>query len=204
MKRIILLSSLGLTFIALVFGFLTQAAAQFTHRSASESIDASSYPVDIQSGYKVFAIKCSECHGLSSSLKQSRSAEGWTAEVRRMRAMESSHINGREADEIIKFLAYDEAHRKTEERNETTFSPSGPPEAIGKQLFESYACSACHSVAGHGNTSLPLDGVGSRLTATELKKAIVSPPSGSPMPATTASSDEVSNLVAYLLSLRNR
>jgi len=204
MKRIILASSLGLAFVALVFGFLTQAAAQFTHRSTSESIDVSSYPVDIQSGYKLFATKCSECHGLSSSLKQSRSEEGWAAEVRRMQAMASSHINGREADEIIKFLACDEAHRKAAEREKVSANPGGDPATMGKQLFEKYGCSACHSVAGQGNTSFALDGIGSRRTGAELKQLISVPPSGSAMPATTASSDELNALVAYLLTLKNR
>lgn len=204
MKRVILSSSLGLAFVALVFGYMTQAAAQFTHRSASESIDVSSYPGDIQSGYKVFANKCSECHGLSSSLKQSRSAEGWAAEVHRMQAMASSHINSREADEIIKFLAYDESHRKAAEREKVSANPSGDPVTMGKQLFETYGCSACHSVGGQGNTGLALDGIGSRRTGAELKQLISAPPSGSAMPATTASPDELKALVAYLLTLKNR
>ena len=204
MKRIILLSSLSLAFIAVVFGYLTQAAAQFTHRSASESINVSSYPVDIQGGYKVFVNKCSECHGLSSSLKQSRSAEGWAAEVCRMQAMASSHINSREADEIIKSLSYDESHRKAAEREKGSVNPSDPPEVRGKQLFEKDSCSSCHSVAGQGNTSFALDGIGSRRTGAELKQLITAPPSGSAMPATTASPDELNALVAYLGTLKNR
>jgi mono/diheme cytochrome c family protein len=204
MKRIILLSFLGLAFVAVVFGSLTQAAAQFTHRSASESIDVSSYPGDIQRGYKVFANKCSECHGLSSSLKQSRSTEGWAAEVRRMQAMASSHINGHEADEIMKFLAYDESHRKATEREKVTVNPSGDAVTMGKQLLEKYGCSACHSVDGQGNTSFALDGIGSKRTRAELKQLISAPPSGSAMPTTTASDDEINDLVAYLLTLKNR
>lgn len=202
MKRIFLSSSLSVVFAAVVLGFLTQAKAQFTHRSPAEHIDVSSYPADIQSGYRVFADKCSECHGLSSSLKQSRSPEGWVAEVRRMQAMASSHMNNREADEIIKFLAYDESHRKTAAREKTATNPNDPPEVIGKQLFEKYSCNACHSVAGQGG-DFSLDGIGSRRTRTELKQLIVSPPSGSAMPATAASDQEISNLVAYLLTLKN-
>ena len=202
MKRIIVSSFLASTLVAVVFGYLTQARAQFTHRSPSEHIDVSSYPADIQSGYKVFANKCSECHGLSSSVKQSRSAEGWAAEVHRMQAMASSHIDSREADEIIKFLAYVESHRKAAEREKASTNPNDPPEVIGKQLFEKYGCSACHSVAGQGG-DFALDGIGSRRTRSELKKLIVSPPSGSTMPATTASDEEISDLVAYLLTLKN-
>ena len=202
MKRIALSSFLALALAAVVFGYLTQARAQFTHRSPSERIDVSSYPADIQSGYKLFANKCSECHGLAPSLKQSRSAEGWAAEVHRMQAMASSHINNHEADEIIKFLAYDESHRKTAEREKASTNPNDPPEVIGKQLFEKYGCSACHSVAGQGG-DFSLDGIGSRRTRSELKQLIVSPPSGSAMPATTATDEEINNLIAYLLTLKN-
>lgn len=202
MKRIILWSLLASAFAAVIFGYRTQARAQFTHRSPTEHIDVSSYPADIQNGYKLFANKCSECHGLSSSLKQSRSEEGWVQEVHRMQAMASSHINNREADAIIKFLAYDESHRKAAEREKASTNPNDPPEVIGKQLFEKYSCSACHSVAGQGD-GLSLDGIASRRTRSELKQLIVSPPSGSAMPATTASDEEINDLVAYLLTLKN-
>jgi mono/diheme cytochrome c family protein len=203
MKRIALSSSLGLAFVAVVFGLLTQATAQFTHRSASESIEVSSYPADIQRGYKMFANKCSECHGLSSSLKQSRSEEGWAAEVHRMQAMASSHIDSREADEIMKFLAYDESHRKAVEREKVSANPGDDPVTTGKQLLEKYGCSACHSVVGQGNTSFALDGIGSRRTGAELKQLIGAPPAGSTMPATTASPDELNAIVAYLATLKN-
>jgi len=200
MKRIILSSFLALAVAAVVLGVLTQAKAQFTHRSAAESIDVSSYPADIQTGYRVFVNRCSECHGLASSLKQSRSQEGWAQEVHRMQAMASSHINSREADEIIKFLAYDQSHRKAAEREKTSANPNDPPEVIGKQLYEKYGCSACHSVGGQGG-GFSLDGIGSRRTRSELKSLIVSPPSGSAMPATAASDQEVNDLAAYLLTL---
>jgi mono/diheme cytochrome c family protein len=74
----------------------------------------------------------------------------------------------------------------------------------GKELFNKLACSACHSIAGQGNTSFPLDGIGSRRTAGELKKQIQSPAAGSAMPATTASKTEIDSLVAYLVTLKIR
>lgn len=117
-----------------------------------------------------------------------------------MQAMASSHINSREADEIIKFLAYDQSHRKAAEREKTSANPNDPPEVIGKQLYEKYGCSACHSVGGQGG-GFSLDGIGSRRTRSELKSLIVSPPSGSAMPATAASDQEVNDLAAYLLTL---
>lgn len=117
-----------------------------------------------------------------------------------MQAMASSHINSREADEIIKFLAYDESHRKAAERDKTATNPNDPPEIIGKQLYDKYGCSACHSGASQGG-GFSLDGIGSRRTRTALKQLIISPPSGSTMPATTASDQEVNYLVALTLKI---
>ena len=182
----------------------TSAVAQFGKHSAEEKINVSSYPANIQSNYKVFANKCSECHGLASSLKQSRSPEGWTADVRRMQAMASSHINDSEAGEILKFLAYDESHRKAASREAISANTGNAPEVAGRQMFESYGCSSCHSVAGVGNTSSALDGIGSKRTAEELKRLIVSPPSGSTMPPMSVPDKDLENLVAYLLTLKNR
>ena len=180
------------------------AMAQFGFHFKDKRINVSSYPVDIQKGYRVFANKCSECHGLASSLNQSRSAEGWAKEVRRMQAMASSHINSNEADQIAKFLTYDETHRKAAAREAIGTGTDSSSGASGKQLFASYGCSSCHSVAGEGNTASPLDGIGSRRTAAELKQAIVSPPTSSSMPAMECSEKDLNNLVAYLSTLRTR
>jgi mono/diheme cytochrome c family protein len=119
-----------------------------------------------------------------------------------MQAMASSHINGREADLIAKFLAYDELHRKAAAREAVGATSGSSPVAAGKQLFESYGCSSCHSVGGVGNTASPLDGVGSKRTAEEMKKAIVSPPSGGTMPAIDVPQKDLDGLVAYLLTLK--
>lgn len=202
MKRITLLSSLSITALATLSGFFALAAPQFRSDSGSESIDISKYPIEMQKSYKVFVNKCSECHGLSSSLRYSRSAAGWKAEVYRMQSMPSSHINDHEADEIIGFLNYDESHRKSAETS-TNSGAATSPGVGGKELYEKYNCSACHSVAGVGNNSFPLDGIGSRRTEAELKKLILSPPSGSAMPPTGASGDEIEKLVAYLVTLKN-
>src|SRR5437016_13564673 len=79
-----------------------------------------------------------------------RSAEGWAAEVRRMQAMASSRINGREADEIIKFLAYDESHRKAAERDKATVDTNSDPVTMGKQLFEKYGVRRATRLAAKG------------------------------------------------------
>jgi mono/diheme cytochrome c family protein len=199
MKRILNLSSSILAALAILSVFAAQAVAQFHRGAAQPKVDVAAYPAGIQHGYRVFADKCSECHELSLSLKVSRSEAGWTQEVRRMQDMASSHIDDREADQIAKFLAYNDSHRPAEQN--TSAGAGGEPS--DKELFDKLSCSACHSIAGAGNTSFPLDGIGSRRTASELKKQIMSPATGSAMPATTASEAEIDSLVAYLVTLKN-
>ena len=204
MRQIVLWRAAFAASLTALIAFGASAAAQFGSHPDEMKIDISSYPADVQSGYKVFANKRSECHGLDSSLKQSRSPEGWTAEVRRMQAMASAHINDREADAIANFLTYDESHRKAASRAAISARSDNSSEAIGKQMFESYGCSSCHSVAGAGNTASALDGVGSKRTAEELKRLIVSPPAGSTMPAMDVPQKDLDGLVAYLLTLKSR
>jgi mono/diheme cytochrome c family protein len=47
--------------------------------------------------------------------------------------------------------------------------------AQGQQVFEAQKCSLCHSVAGKGNAKGPLDGVGTKYSAADLKLWITSP-----------------------------
>ena len=202
MKQTVLWRFLLAASLTALLAIATSAVAQFGNHEEEVKVDVSSYPADIQNDYKVFATKCSECHSLTSSLKLSRSSEGWTEEVHRMQAMASSHINDREADAIVKFLTYDEAHRKAAAREAASASAGSSPAEAGKQAFESYGCSSCHSAAGAGNTSAPLDGIGNKRTSEELKKLIVSPPSGSTMPAMDVPAKDLNNLVAYLLTLK--
>jgi len=202
MKQTVLWRFLLAASLTALLAIATSAVAQFGNHEEEVKVDVSSYPVDIQNGYKVFATKCSECHSLTSSLKQSRSSEGWTEEVHRMQAMASSHINNSEADLITKFLVYDEAHRKAAARETASAAAGSSPADAGKQAFESYGCSSCHSVAGAGNTSAPLDGVGNKRSAEQLKKLIASPPSGSTMPAMDVPDKDLNTLVAYLLTLK--
>jgi mono/diheme cytochrome c family protein len=45
------------------------------------------------------------------------------------------------------------------------------PQVIGngEMVYDAQSCAACHSIAGQGNQRYPLDGVGARLTAGEIK-----------------------------------
>jgi len=55
-----------------------------------------------------------------------------------------------------------------------TSAPTDPVAVKGKLAFES-KCLACHSIAGKGSKKGPLDEVGSKLTAAEIKEWIVDP-----------------------------
>lgn len=45
----------------------------------------------------------------------------------------------------------------------------------GRKVYISLRCAACHSIGGEGNPRNPLDGVGSLLTAEDIRDWIVSP-----------------------------
>jgi mono/diheme cytochrome c family protein len=86
----------------------------------------------------------------------------------------------------------------------------------GAAVYAANSCSMCHSIAGKGNTKGPLDGVGSKLSATEIRGWITDPAGSAakakadrkpPMAAMQAkfkslSKDDLDNLVAYLSSLK--
>jgi mono/diheme cytochrome c family protein len=45
----------------------------------------------------------------------------------------------------------------------------------GMEVYAEQKCSLCHSIAGKGNAKGPLDGVGSKLSAEEIKQWMVNP-----------------------------
>jgi mono/diheme cytochrome c family protein len=81
----------------------------------------------------------------------------------------------------------------------------------GIKAYAAQKCSICHSIAGVGNKKLPLDGVGAKLTADQIREWIVEPASAAKkanstvkpqMKAYTAlPKPELEALVAYLKSL---
>jgi mono/diheme cytochrome c family protein len=82
----------------------------------------------------------------------------------------------------------------------------------GKEVFAAQKCSICHSVGNAGNKKGPLDKVGAKLSAAELRSWITAAPEMAAkakaerkpvMKAyTTLSKDEVDSLVAYLQTLK--
>jgi mono/diheme cytochrome c family protein len=85
--------------------------------------------------------------------------------------------------------------------------------AHGAKVYTAQKCNVCHSISGKGNAKGPLDGVGKKLTAEEIRAWIVDPagmtektkaPRKPPMPPKYSKlpKEEVDALVAYMLSLK--
>ena len=83
--------------------------------------------------------------------------------------------------------------------------------ALGQKVFETKKCAVCHSVAGKGNVKGPLDGVGKKHAAADLKLWITQPAEMAKKHAATRKPPmksfatlppaDVDALVAYLQSL---
>jgi mono/diheme cytochrome c family protein len=85
--------------------------------------------------------------------------------------------------------------------------------AQGAQIFVDQKCSLCHSIAGKGNAKGPLDDVGSRLKADEIREWLVDAKGMTAktkaarkpeMKAYTLEKSDVDSLVAYLVTLKKK
>ena len=83
--------------------------------------------------------------------------------------------------------------------------------AKGQQAYTTQKCSLCHSIAGKGNAKGSLDGVGSKLSADEIRSWITDAKGMTAktkatrkpeMKAYTLPKDDVDALVAYLSTLK--
>lgn len=83
----------------------------------------------------------------------------------------------------------------------------------GLQVFTAQKCNVCHSIAGKGKKNGPLDDVGSRLSAADIKQWLVDPiamaakrePKSTrkpPMKKKAMPADEIDALVALLAALK--
>jgi mono/diheme cytochrome c family protein len=83
----------------------------------------------------------------------------------------------------------------------------------GEQVYTAQKCQTCHSIAGKGKKTNPLDGVGTKLSADEIKQWIVDPKGMAakakstkkpPMAAkyTGLPAADIDALVAYMQSLK--
>ena len=84
----------------------------------------------------------------------------------------------------------------------------------GMKVYADQKCSVCHSIAGKGNPKGPLDDVGTRLSAEDIRLWIVNPAEMTkknkaerkpPMRAyPNLPKEDVDALVAYMLSLKKK
>ena len=83
----------------------------------------------------------------------------------------------------------------------------------GQQVYDAQKCQVCHSIAGTGGKQNPLDGVGSKLSADDIRQWIVDPVAMTkktnstkkpPMPKKydKLPAGDLDALVAYLQSLK--
>src|SRR5262245_21222508 len=81
--------------------------------------------------------------------------------------------------------------------------------AAGKAVYDKNGCTKCHQIAGNGSTISPLDGVGSKLSAAEIKQWLTDPaamtaklPKKPPvaMKKVDLPAADLDNLVEYMLS----
>lgn len=89
---------------------------------------------------------------------------------------------------------------------------AGQSASDGEQVYTAQRCSLCHMVAGKGNKKGPLDDVGRRLSADEIREWIINPaemtakskaPRKPPMkPYANLPKADLESLVAYLLTLQ--
>jgi mono/diheme cytochrome c family protein len=83
---------------------------------------------------------------------------------------------------------------------------------VGQKAFVDQKCVICHSIAGEGNKNGSLDGIGSKLSADEIRQWLTNAPEmaakikAERKPAMkaydTLPKDEMDGLVAYLSSLK--
>lgn len=85
--------------------------------------------------------------------------------------------------------------------------------AAGEKVYAAQKCSACHAIAGKGMKAYPLDGVGTKLSAADIKAWIVTPDVMAAKQATKAKmkmkaykveAADLDALTAYLVSLKKK
>ena len=85
--------------------------------------------------------------------------------------------------------------------------------AAGAKVYADQKCSVCHSIGGKGNAKGPLDDVGSKLSAAEIRSWIEDAPGMTAksnatrkpvMKAYSLAKGDVDNLVAYLSTLKKK
>jgi mono/diheme cytochrome c family protein len=83
----------------------------------------------------------------------------------------------------------------------------------GMKVYVEKKCANCHSIAGKGNKKGPLDEVGAKLSADEIREWMVNPIDMAkkakstrkpPMKASTLVKEDLDAVVAYMLTLKKK
>ena len=95
----------------------------------------------------------------------------------------------------------------------TPVTPAADPALVesGRRVYTKQGCARCHSIAGRGNPRSPLDGVGARLSAVEIRRWITPPQEPAALPDNfrawhanlPLTEPQREALVAYLRNLRD-
>ena len=94
-----------------------------------------------------------------------------------------------------------------------SFAAYGQDVKKGEAVYTAQKCSLCHQIAGKGNKASPLDGVGAKLSADDIRQWITHPTEAAakakstkkpPMPNRYSKLPpaDIDSLVAYLASLK--
>ena len=96
----------------------------------------------------------------------------------------------------------------------TIAAPAAAQDAAkGALVYGAQKCQTCHMIAGKGNKSNPLDGVGAKLSAEDIRQWIVKPADAAAKAKSTKKpvmpnkygslpAADIDNLVAYMQSLK--
>jgi len=90
---------------------------------------------------------------------------------------------------------------------------AGQDAAQGAKVYAAQKCQVCHSIAGKGGKASPLDGIGGKLSAEEIKHWIVDPMDAAAKAKSTKKppmqnkysklpAADIDGLVAYMQSLK--
>ncbi len=202
--------------LLLVVGLFGTAHAQFggffNGNKRDKPIDVSSYPANIQQGYRVFKNKCLECHTLNRGLRVTQTSAMAKYWVLQMQAMPAADFNDRQAMEIVDFIDYYQSHLPNGNQTKTSSGMTTAPidkvdVHAGKDLFSSMMCTLCHTTdVSNDPRIVSLAGVGSSLSREQILDILSGGKGSLGMPAlpTSTSQNDLHNLLAYLQSLQKQ
>jgi len=98
-------AALGLT-LALLLGAEPEQAPPDPRDFGPGTIDVSSYPLDQQKKYEMYAGKCNKCHPLARSINAKFAANEWKRYMKKMLRRPNSGINEEQAALIYDFLKF--------------------------------------------------------------------------------------------------